>query len=44
MKEGILFTKHFNNFNIITYRLAFIEIVLDDEIRAILLIFSMLDI
>ena len=43
MKEGASVAKHLNEFNIITSQLAFIKIVLDDEIRAILIMCSMPD-
>jgi len=41
MKEGASVTKHLNAFNIITNQLAFVKIILDNEIRAILLMSSM---
>ena len=41
MKEGASVVEHLNEFNIITSELAFVKIVLDDEIRAIILMWSM---
>ena len=43
MKEGASVAEHLNEFNIITSQLSSIKIVLDDEIRAILLMCSMPD-
>ena len=43
MKEGASVAEHLNAFNIITNQLAFVKIILDDEIIAILLIVSMWD-
>jgi len=43
MKEGASVAKHLNAFNIITNQLSSVKIILDDEIRAILLMCSMLD-
>ena len=43
MKEGALVAEHLNGFNIITNQLASVKIILDDEIRAILLMCSMPD-
>ena len=43
MKEGASIAEHLNEFNITTSQLASIKIVLDDEIRAILLMCSMPD-
>ena len=43
MKEGASVAKHLNAFNIITNQLASVKIILDDEIRAILLMCSMRD-
>ena len=43
MKEGASVAKHLNEFNIITSQLASVKIVLDDEIRSILLMCSMPD-
>ena len=43
MKEGASVAKHLNTFNIITNQLASVKIILDDEIRAILLMCSMPD-
>ena len=43
MKEGASVVEHLNAFNIITNHLASVKIILDDEIRAILLMCSMLD-
>ena len=43
IKEGALVAEHLNEFNIITSHLSSIKIVLDDEIRAILLMCSMPD-
>ena len=43
MKEGASVAEHLNEFNIISNQLASIKIVLDDEIRAILLMCSILD-
>ena len=43
MKEGALVVKHLNAFNIITNQLASVKVILDDEIRAILLMCYMLD-
>ena len=36
-KEGASIAEHLNAFNIITNQLSFVKIILDDEIRAILL-------
>ena len=41
MKEGASVAEHLNSFNIINNQLASIKIILDDEIRAILLMCSM---
>ena len=41
MKEGASVAEHLNAFNIITNQLVFVKIILDDEIRAILLMCSM---
>ena len=41
MKEGASVAEHLNEFNVITSQLASVKIVLDDEIRAILLMCSM---
>jgi hypothetical protein len=41
MKEGASVVEHLNEFNIITTQLASVKIILDDEIRAILLMCSM---
>ena len=41
MKEGASVSKHLNVFNIVTNQLASVKIILDDEIRAILLMCSM---
>lgn len=35
MKEGASVVEHLNTFNIITSQLAYVKIILDDEIRAI---------
>ena len=43
MKEGASVAEHLNQCNVITNKLASVKITLDDEIRAILLICSMLD-
>ena len=43
MKEGASVAEHLNAFNIITNQLASFKIILDDEIRAILLMCSMPD-
>ena len=43
MKEGASVAEHLNEFNVITSQLASVKIVLDDEIRAILLMCSMPD-
>jgi hypothetical protein len=43
MKEGASVAEHLNAFNIITNQLASVKIILDDEIRAILLMCSMPD-
>ena len=43
MKEGALVAKHLNAFHIITNQFASIKIILDDAIRAILLMCSMPD-
>ena len=43
MKEGVSVAEHLNEFNIIISQLASIKIVLDNEIKAILLMCSMLD-
>jgi len=43
MKEGASVAEHLNAFNIITNRRASVKIILDDEIRAILLMCSMPD-
>ena len=43
MKEGALVAEHLNEFNIITSQLSSVKIVLDDEIRSILLMCSMPD-
>ena len=43
MKEGSLVAEHLNAFNIITNHLSSVKIILDDEIRDILLMCSMLD-
>ena len=43
MKKGASVAEHLNEFNIITSQLAYVKIVLDDEIRAILLMCSMPD-
>lgn len=42
-KVGASVAEHLNEFNIITSQLVSVKIVLDDEIRAILLMCSMLD-
>lgn len=41
MKEGASVIEHLNEFNIITSQLASVKIILDDEIRDILLMCSM---
>lgn len=43
MKEGVSVVEHLNAFNIITNHLAFVKIILDDEMTTILLMCSMLD-
>ena len=43
MKEGASVAEHLNSFNIITNKLACVKIILDDEIRAILLMCYMPD-
>jgi hypothetical protein len=43
MKEGASIMEHLNEFNIITSYLAYVKLVLDDEIRAIFLMCSMPD-
>ena len=43
IKEGALFAENLNAFNIITNQLAYVKIILDDEIRDILLMCSMSD-
>ena len=43
MEEGDSVAKHLNEFNIITSQLDSVKIVLDDEIRSILLMCSMPD-
>lgn len=43
MKEGASVVEHFNAFNIITNHLASVKIILDDEIKDILLMCSMPD-
>ena len=43
IKEGYLVEEHLNEFNIIISQLAFVKIVLDDEMIAILLMCSMPD-
>jgi len=43
MKEGASVSEHLNAFNIIINQLALVKIILDDEIRAILLMCSMPD-
>ena len=43
MKEGASVAEHLNEFNIITSQLSSVKIVLYDEIRAILLMWSMPD-
>ena len=42
MKEGASIAEHLNEFNIITSQLASVKIILDDEIRVILLMCFML--
>ena len=43
MKEGASVVEHLNEFSTITSQLSFVKIVLDDEIRAILLMCSIPD-
>ena len=43
MNEGASIDEHLNAFNIITNQFASVKIILDDEIRVILLMCSMLD-
>ena len=43
MKKGALVVEHLNAFNIIINQLASVKIILDDEIRTILLMCSMPD-
>ena len=43
MEEGTSVAEHLNEFNIMTSQFASVKIVLDDEIRAILLMCSMPD-
>lgn len=42
MKQGASIVQHLNELNIITSQLAYVKFILDDEIRAILLMCSML--
>ena len=43
MKEGASVVKHLNEFNIVSSQVSSIKIILDDEIRGILLLCSMPD-